>query len=296
MSTTAGAPIVVGVDGSPPSYAALDWAVAAAHRRHLPLRVVYVAERSPHRGRGAGAGAAHEPPAADVVARAEAHVRAALPHLDVSAATVEGDAAGVLVEESAHAVMVVVGNRGAGGFRSLLTGSVGVQTASHARCPVVVVRPRITRPAPGDTPHHGVGRVVVGVDGSELSQAAIGFAVEEASSRGVGLTAVHAWWYPVSASPGDMVFAVVERHDLEDEEQVLLAESLAGYQERYPDVPVRRVLAQGNAAAALVHESLGAELLVVGSRGRGGFAGLVLGSVSHAAIQHAGCPVAVIRQ
>jgi nucleotide-binding universal stress UspA family protein len=142
-----------------------------------------------------------------------------------------------------------------------------------------------------------VGRVVVGVDGSDLSRTALEFAFEEAALRGVGLTAVHAWRYPLPASTGDLIFAGYERIDVRDEESHLLTGTLAAFQERYPRVPVCPVSLQAvSPAEALVHESGGAELLVIGSRGRGGFATLLLGSVSHAAIHHAACPVAVIHR
>jgi nucleotide-binding universal stress UspA family protein len=135
--------------------------------------------------------------------------------------------------------------------------------------------------------------VVVGTDGSDLSGAAVAFGFEEAHLRGVGLTVVHAWRAPVAMS--DLLFNAYERLDLEDLEHKLLVEHLAPHEERHPDVAVRRVVAQGLPAAVLVHESTGADLLVVGSRGHGGFAGLLLGSVSDAAIHHATCPVAVVR-
>jgi nucleotide-binding universal stress UspA family protein len=294
MNADGTAPIVVGMDGSQPSYAALDWGVAAARRRHLPVRIVHALEWA-QPDKLSEAEAAPDSPA-QMLARAEGYAVAAGPELDFVFEMVEGDASGVLVGESSRATIVVVGNRGLGGFESLLAGSVSVQTAAHAHCPVVVVRPRVEAP-PGDDPtRHGVGRIVVGVDGSRLSEAATGFAFEEASLRGIGLTAVHSWRYPISPNPADLGSAVYDRTDLEDVETSVLARALAEHRQRHPDVPVHSVLVPGGPAAALIHESAGAELLVVGSRGHGGFVGLLLGSVSHAAVHHAGCPVAVIRQ
>jgi nucleotide-binding universal stress UspA family protein len=160
-----------------------------------------------------------------------------------------------------------------------------------------VVRPHVTPPTDDLDPLHGVGRVVVGVDGPAQSRATLAFAFEQAALRGVGLTAVHAWRYPVAAGTGDMLFAVYERVDLADDEQQLLTEALAPFRESYPWVPVRPVSVQAvSPASALIHESGGAELLVVGSSARGGLATLLLGSVSHAAIHHASCPVAVIHR
>jgi nucleotide-binding universal stress UspA family protein len=297
VNANRGGPIVVGVDDSPPSYAALDWAIGAADRRDLALHLLHVVEWQPH---GIEPGAESRRRDEAVAPAARERVRTAAPDLPATDETVDGDPAGVLVDRSRHAAMIVVGNRGLGGFRSLLTGSVGVQTAAHAQCPVVVVRPHLREPSRAEEPveqpaRHAVGRVVVGVDGSDLSDAAVRFAFEEATLRGIGLTAVHAWRYPASSSPGEMIFAMYPRTDLGDVENKILARALAPYRERRPDVPVLSVLAQGSPAAVLVHESVGAELLVVGSRGHGGFAGLLLGSVSDAAIRHAGCPVAVIR-
>jgi nucleotide-binding universal stress UspA family protein len=286
---------IVGVDDSRSSYAALDWAVDEAGRRALPLHLLHVAEWQPPEIDPA-AGTGDEA----IVAAARERVRSAAPDLPATDETVAGDPAGVLVDRSRHAGMIVVGNRGLGGFRRLLTGSVGVQTAAHARCPVVIVRPHLREPSPDEEPveqppRHAVGRIVVGVDGSDLSDAAVGFAFDEAAMRGVGVTAVHVWHYPVSGSPGEMIYAVCVRPDLSDVPNKILTQALAAHRKRHPDVPVLPVLAQGSPAAVLVHESIGAELLVVGSRGHGGFAGLLLGSVSDAAIRHAGCPVAVIR-
>jgi nucleotide-binding universal stress UspA family protein len=277
MTTSTGTPIVVGVDGSPPAAAAVDWAVAEAVRRGVPLHLVHVVEREPHD---------LVPPdaAAQIVAAALARAHAAAPGLDVTAGRVEGHAAAALVEQSAVACLLVVGNRGLGGFASLLAGSVSVQTAAHAHCPVVVVRPQSS----------GASGVVVGVDGSERSEAAVAFAFAEAARRGVGLTAVRAWHPPVSTSPGELTYAVVERVDLADLEIDLLAKALAHHRDRYPQVPVHQAVDIGNAGAVLADASRDAELVVVGSRGHGGFAGLLLGSVSDALVRHAGCPVAVV--
>jgi nucleotide-binding universal stress UspA family protein len=288
-------PIVVGVDDSAPSYAALDWAIAEATRRQAPLRLVHAIE-SPHHGLvplvrstsdTAGTSTANN------AVRALERVSETIPNVTV--ASIDGDPASVLIQESAYASLVVIGNRGLGGFRGLLAGSVSVQTAAHARCPVVVVRPHRPESASHGPERHGAGRIVVGTDCSERSDRAVAFAFEEAEARDIGLTVVHAWRYPVSASPGEIIFAVVARTDLADMENDLVAKSIAEHREAHPGVPVQQVLAQGNAAAVLVHESFGADLLVVGSRGHGGFAGLLLGSVSDAAIRHAGCPVAVVR-
>jgi nucleotide-binding universal stress UspA family protein len=283
MTATARAPIVVGVDGSPPSYRALDWAIAAAQRYEAPLRILHVCRSD-------------SVAADEVTGKAEAYARYALPGLDVSTHVGYGHPAERLVEESARAAMVVVGHRGRGGFRGLLAGSVSVRTAGHAHGPVVVVRPHSTPQGGDGVLHHGVGRVVVGVDGSDTSEATVAFAFREALLRGVGLTAVHCWRVPVPAGPGDVILAACDSIDYEAEGKALLTGVLGPLQERHPRVPVHTVVVRDQAAAALIAESVGAELLVVGSRGYGGFTGLLLGSVSHAAIHHAECPAAVVHR
>jgi nucleotide-binding universal stress UspA family protein len=136
---------------------------------------------------------------------------------------------------------------------------------------------------------------VLGVDGSPNNNAAIGFAFEEAALRGVPLTALHAWSHPVSTGPGDMLPVVYDVGEVESEEARLLSEALAGWGDKFPDVVVDRKLVHGGARKALIDAAHEAQLLVVGGRGRGGFTGLLLGSVSQAALHHAVCPVAIIR-
>jgi nucleotide-binding universal stress UspA family protein len=183
--------------------------------------------------------------------------------------------------------MVVLGDRGLGGFTGLLIGSVAVAVTAHAACPVVVVRgPESDLTAPLPEP------VVVGVDGSSTSEAALAFAFEEASLRRVPLVAVHVWrdlLLDATLAP------LLDWDAIESDERQVLAERLAGWSEKYPDVAVRRLVAYDRPARALVGESGRAQLVVVGSRGRGGLHGMLLGSVSQALLHHAHCPVAVVR-
>jgi nucleotide-binding universal stress UspA family protein len=202
-----------------------------------------------------------------------------------SGEVVEGGAAKVLIGESGHAALLVVGNRGAGGFAGLVLGSVAVQVAAHATCPVLVVRGAARAGDP----------VVVGVDGSPTSTDAIRFAADEAAWRQVPLLAVHSWTAPVSTGPGDMLPLVYDVKRVEAEEQRVLAESVAGLAGTHPDVRLEQRLVPGGAAGVLTELSGQAQLMVVGSRGHGGFTGLLLGSVSRALIYHADCPVAVVR-
>jgi nucleotide-binding universal stress UspA family protein len=272
--------IVVGVDGSASSHAAIALALEEARRRDLPVRLVHAEEPTP-------------PDSPDgrsqVLDDALAHARRCAPDLNVGGNAATGVPAVVLLAAAAEAELVVVGSRGLGGFRGLLLGSVSSQVSAHAGSPVVVARDsRRYRPPVG---------VIVGVDGSDGSDAAVEFAFEEAALRGVGLTAVHAFGSLVKASIGDDGMDLrrpPEPRQLAAEESRVLTDSLVGWQQKYPDVEVTARLVRGHPAWALAGESVDGELLVVGTRGRGGFHGLFLGSVSQAVLHHAACPIAVV--
>jgi nucleotide-binding universal stress UspA family protein len=197
---------------------------------------------------------------------------------------VTGGAAAVLVAQSRGAAMVVVGDRGLGGFSGLLIGSVAVQLAAHADCPVLVARGQ----------SHLAGPVVLGVDGSPEASAAVAHAFDEAWLREAPLVALHAWLDPVARAAGDMLPLVYDVDQIRDEEARLLAEAVAGCREEYPDVAVQEELVRAPTRAALIDRSVEARMLVVGTRGRGGIRGLLLGSVSQAMLHHAACPVLVV--
>ena len=289
---TVGGGVVVGYDGSPSSREALLWAAGEADRRRQPLTVLYGVgwlEFGPLTG-SVVAEADLRVAAEEVVAEARGIVHAAAPGVEVSSRVhVELAATAALLEHSAGAELLVVGARGRGGFAGLLLGSTSTTVAMHAACPVVVVH------GPGSAAAGpSAGRVVVGVDGSELSVEAVEHAFAAASARGVGLTAVHAWDVPWLQAADGLPLDEREWRGLHEQEAVVLAEALAGWADKYPDVPVSRVSVQAGAGTTLVQHSRGAELLVVGSRGRGGFGGLLLGSVSQTVVQHAACPVLVL--
>lgn len=221
-----------------------------------------------------------------MVADAIAYAQEIAPYVPVSGDVVEGQPSVVLLGESREAPLLVVGDRGLGGFAGLLLGSVAVQVSAHATCPVLVVR--------GDD--RTEGPVLVGVDGSPLSDLAAEFAMEEAAWRKTSVVAVHAWTHPVSLGPGDMQPLVHDAVATQEDEARLLAESIAGLRERYPDVPIEERVVRGRPGSVLAEEARkGAQLIVVGARGRGGFTGLLLGSVSQTVLHHAPCPVAVVR-
>lgn len=268
-------PVVVGIDGSESALSAARWAAEEAKRLAAPLLVVNV-YTWPVTGYPEALIAGHDllkslkKGSDEVLARAREAALDVAPDLDISVESLPGDAVPRLRAHGGRSALLVVGSRGLGGFSGLLVGSVAVGLAGHVGCPVIVVRGE-----PKDGP------VVVGVDGSPLSEAAIGFAFEEAAARGADLVAVHAWHEPAFAAP---------RPDAEE----LLAQWLAGWQERYPTVTVTRATLRGRAAKVLMEHAQDARLLVIGSRGRGGFEGLILGSTSQALIHHAPCPVAVL--
>ncbi|MGY0006832.1 universal stress protein [Micromonospora sp. I033] len=290
MNSANGAAVVVGVDGSEQALKAVRLAAQEAARRDRPLRVVHgfiwpllrVPVSPPAQG-PPGSGLRHQ--AEELVAAAVAEAEAAAPGLRVSGEIIDGEAAAALLGESPTAVMIVVGDRGLGGFAALVVGSVAIQVASYADCPVLVAR-GTSRPS---------GPVVVGVDGSSLSRAAVEFAAEEAAVRGARLHAVHAYTHPASSGPGDIQPLVYEEGQLRGEEDRVLADSLDGLAERRPEVPVTREVVHARPVAALTEASRGAQLVVVGRRGRGELTGLLLGSVSQGVLHHADCPVAVVR-
>jgi len=286
-------PVVAGVDSTPSSRVALAWASDEALRRRLPLRVVHAldwpvgAYRSPDAGQPWQTWTSVFRTAGErILEDARAFAAHRHPEVEVSARMVDGSPKQVLRSEAGEAAMVVLGSRRLSSVRELLTtGSIAVPVSAHSPCPVVVVRES----------EHAIEQppfLVAGVDGSEFSEAALEFAFAEASRRGAALVVVHAWR---SSALRESVAAV--RHEdpgAEKQHRMLLAESLAGWREKYPDVALRRDLVRGHPVQVLTEASKHALALVVGSRGRGGFTGMLLGSVSQGVLHHAQCPVIVV--
>jgi nucleotide-binding universal stress UspA family protein len=284
----AGRPVVVGIDGSESALDAARWAAAEAQRRGAPLRLVTAYPWTRDTvvgvpGLGEEFHGALQLRAEHAMAAAVAAVEGVAPGRPVDRAIVIGYPIGVLAEEARGARLLVLGSRGLGGLTGLLAGSVTVALAARAAAPVVVVR--------GDRAAAS-GPVVVGVDDSPTSDAAIGFAFEAAAVRGAPLVAVHTWLEHVTDAEAA---AMVDWAPLAAYEQTVAANRIAAWADKYPDVPVTTVVEHDAPARALVERSTGAQLLVVGSRGRANLAGLLLGSVSHAVVQRAHCPVAVVR-
>jgi nucleotide-binding universal stress UspA family protein len=277
-------PVVVGVDGSASAYRAVEWAAGEAHRRGVGLRLVraFSWTTADH---PTGWVARYRDEMLDVsrrqVARAVRVAADTRSDVEAESQVAIGAPIEVLSSEARRAQLLVLGDRGLGEVAGLVLGSVAVSLAASGACPVVVVR---GERAGAD------GAVVVGVDGSPVSEAALAFAFDAAAARGVDLVAVHAW----SPTAIDEELASLVEWDASAESAVL-AERLAGWGQKYPQVAVRRTAVRDGAVRALVMASAGAQLVVVGSRGRGNAAGLLLGSVSHGVLHGAHCPVAVVR-
>jgi nucleotide-binding universal stress UspA family protein len=187
-----------------------------------------------------------------------------------------------LVELSEEAEMIVVGSNGRGAAARVVLGSVSSGVVHGAKCPVAVIRAEASY-----TPRPDRAPVLVGIDCSPASELALQIALDEASRRGVELTALHAW--------SDAAVYQLPWVDWPEEAERSLAEYLAGWQERYPDVKVHRLVALDHPGRALIEESETAQLVVVGSHGRGGIARTLLGSVSNAVVHAVRTPVIVAR-
>jgi nucleotide-binding universal stress UspA family protein len=267
VTATSGAPVVVGVDGTESARRAVRLGAAEARLRRCPLRLVHaliwpvlrVAPGTPRDGPRDG-GLRRRADA--VLGAAMSEATEAAPGISVSGGVVDGLPAAVLLRESRTAALIVVGHRGLRALSGLFVGSVAVQVAAQARCPVLVML--------GDR-QRDTGPVVVGVDGTVVSDPAVRFAFTEAALRGTELVALHAG-------------------------NSLPAAPVGPWRQRFPQVRVTPRLAPGRPAPALIDESARAQLVVTGSVGRGTLAGLVRGSVSQAVLRDSHCPLAIVRR
>ncbi|GAA5119577.1 universal stress protein [Haloechinothrix salitolerans] len=295
--TTAAHPIVAGIDGSTSALNAAKWAAREAALRETSLLLVHACDapavnpRSPVSLPRNYADALREY-GDDWLRDAHTAVTAAVsdvaPDLEVHTAVEDGHPAEVLINAAASAQLVVLGSRGLGGFSSLLIGSVAVAVAGHAPCPVVVVRGEEGRSTARDP-------VVVGVDGSVPGDRALGFAFEVAALRDAPLVAVRAWTYATIETGWPAVPMEISDDDIAGNERRLLDQCLAPWQEKYPEVSAEGRVVRGRPVRTLLAEGAHAQLIVVGSRGRGALAGLGLGSVSQGLLHHADRPVAIVR-
>ena len=282
--------IVVAVDGSPASNAAVCWAARDAAMRNIPLTVFHVIVTP----------TATFPPVPypeALVLRQDDEGRREIAHaLKIAEEAMPADRkvaiecemvysapAPALVDISEGADMLVVGNSGRGVLARGVLGSISSTVVRHAHCPVAVIRDE-------DLPDPQHAPVLVGLDGSPASELATAIAFEQASFRGVDLIALHAWSDVAVLDLAGLDWATVQA-----EAERSLAESLAGWQERYPDVTVHRLIERDRPARQLVEKSESAQLVVLGSHGRGGLTGMLLGSVSNTVLHSVRTPVIVAR-
>ncbi len=284
MSTEGDTSIVVGIDGLDESMNAARWGAAIAAKQNAPLTLAYAISIPLYYLTDAGALMLDEfieqmrDAADEILGRTAKLITHQYPSLELKHRILTGPADLALVAASESARMVIVGANNAGAFGSRILGSTAAYVASNAACPVVAWRGDLGRPLAVDLP------VVVGVDGSSLSESAVAHAFEYASLFGVTVVAVHAWNDDAVGTPGSR-----------PSEQALLSECIAGWADTYPDVLVVQVCEKANPAAALLHQSTSAQLLVVGSHARSRLNTILLGSTSQSLIQHAPCPTMICR-
>ncbi|MFI9846663.1 universal stress protein [Nonomuraea sp. NPDC051941] len=278
--------IIVGVDGSVTSRAAVEWAANDAFRMRAPLRIVHAVDRDWYQ-----IGKYPLPDVPDLLLRegrrilreAEALARERQPEVEVTTQNVEGMPAVVLREQAQEATELVVGSRGLGGFAGALQGSVSTHVAGHVHSPVVVVRGE-------QRPVHG--EVVAGVDDSPECEPALAYAFEQAKLRGATLRVVHAWQLPVHAFAPE---AAYDMDEVRTAQHQVVRDRVEVTRKEYPQVTVVEDVVSAHPVDALVEASGQADLLVVGSHGHGALGSMLLGSVSRGVLHHARCPVAVVR-
>ncbi|GEP38357.1 universal stress protein [Nocardioides psychrotolerans] len=285
--------IVVGIDGSAPSEAALDWAASEAALSRRPLVIAHAAPFPAASGSawlgtmGIDPALVHEQLRAEsraLLDTATERVTAAHPDLVVHASMRLADPRQALLDHTAEAHLIVVGSRGLGPMRSFLLGSVSLALSKHSSCPVVVVRQREEAPAPGG--------VLVALEKGDAGVLELAF--EVADARSLPLTVLHCFWDVVKVSQG-AVDVPDDEPGVETERQ-LLAAAVAPLREKYPNVPVHLQLTRGFVDARLITASATADLIVVGHQAKPFLDEVIYGSVAPVIVEHAACSVAVVPQ
>jgi nucleotide-binding universal stress UspA family protein len=289
-------PVLAGIDGSVHSSVAAGWAAREAARRGVQLRLIHAFPLLP--------GAAVPLPAVDrlrhmgeqMLQRAVADLGERHPDLAMRTEQADDAPASALLAAARTAGILVVGTRGAGGFDGLVVGSVALRMAMAAPCPVVLVpQQRADALGAGRPAARGAAQAVVGFDAHHPVSETADFAFSAAEARGAHLRVVQAWTLPAdSVSSRTLAVTEEDRATWEDQEVLQLSDALRPWQEKYPRVPVRPDVVLLHPAEALLNTSRGSELLVVGRRTDPQAVDGRLGSVTHAVVHHARCPVAVV--
>jgi nucleotide-binding universal stress UspA family protein len=298
--------ITVGLDGSPQSLAAADWAARDAQQREASLSLVHAWEPQP---RACGPlGGAFAPAAVDaqrewaghMLREAELRLAESHPGLPITTLQVAGAPAAALLAAAEDADLLVLGSRGLGGVAGFLVGSVALAAVARSERPVVLVRagqdaadehlPDATGSASTATPYRDV---VLGLDLENPGEAVVGFAFEAAQRRAADLRVVHGWTPPPSHGYGAAFDAGTDT-ELSEQVRRRLSEVLRPWKDKFPGVRVREQAVVGSAGRHLVHASRDAALVVVGRRDRRAHVAGHIGPVTHAALGHAAAPVAVV--
>ena len=282
--------LIVGFDGSEAAAAAVHWAADEAQTRGAAVRVVSSYSMPPVMAYyGMGTAVAAEPNLQVLEETCLADLKAIVadsththPRVGFDFMAVNEHPVNALVREAKAADLLVVGSNGAGAVRSFLLGSVTGAVLHESPCPVVVV--------PGEL-HEVTGRIVVGVDGSKHSDAALNWAIDEADRHGTDLVVLHAWEYPYRMTAE----GVAPGPDLTQVDAAIVVDAAVEHARERMIGGVHRRLVEGGATQSLLAATEAAAMLVVGSHGRGGFRTMLLGSVAHAVSAHAHCPVVVVR-
>lgn len=290
-------PITACVDGSPESLAGARWAAREAQRRHVPLRILHAWEWAPHPSVVVPADVSQHHWARRILSEAGDLIRVEYPDLHVDEEQVPVPPTAALHDASAESALLVLGSRGVSGFTGYLVGSVALQVVARAECPVVLVRAgqqsedehqlAAGRP-PTDTLHRDV---VIGIDLDQPCDEVIAFAYEAARLRGAAVRFIHCYRTPTLYAVGT---GEISGPELAAERQQVLTAVIRQWQDKYPDVVTTGTADQGRAAPHLLRASRDAGLLVLGRRRRRGHIGAHNGPVTHAAMHHALCPVAVV--
>lgn len=291
--TPAGA-VVAALDGSHRDPAVIDWATAEATATSAPLHLVHAVDLgTPLSAYGELLTSPDivdkvEQESVRVVTAARARVVAARPDLPVTTALPTGAPAGALLNSADGARLLVVGSARKTKAERIVLGTTSLSVVAHSPCPVILV--------PDDAETAGDGRVVVGIDGSDHSRLAFAHALEAAALRGRAVTTVTTWNVEVEngvvvTEPGSAEWETVDRRY-----RAMAERTIAADRDAHPEIDVTVEVHHGRAADILVDVAQGADLLVVGSRGRGGFRGMLLGSVSQRVLGRATCPVGVLHQ